>query len=348
MRTSATAFWEELLEYIDERRVIPVVGMELLRTDSGDSADSFTVDLARRLAERLGIADPGLPPDDALNAVAMSYVAQGGRREKLYPALRSIMRNLRCTVPEPLRALARIPHFNLFVSTTIDGLLEQALNEERFGGASLADSLAFLPAGVPQDLPCPMRSLARPLVYHLMGRPSTSAYSCALTEEDTLEYFSALQTERRPKLLFDELRDNHLLLIGNRFPDWLARLFIRTTKGGRLSTRATAPRSSPTGWPAATRNWSCSCGTSATRRRFTKRGTPPSSSTNWRSAMSSDTRPGAATWPRRRPAKPAPGRPTCPKGRSSSATRARTWPPRKAFAMPCTPRERTSGSTSTV
>jgi len=236
MRTAATAFWEELLEYIDERRVIPVIGVELLRAAPSDPAASFPLDLARRVAERLGVTAPDLPEDDALNAVAMLYVAQGGRREKLYPALRSILRDMRAPVPAPLRALARIPHFNLFVSTTVDGLMEQALNEERFAGASGADSLAFLPSGVPQDLPCPMRSLTRPLVYHLMGRPSTSAYSCALTEEDTLEFFSALQTERRPKLLFDELRDNHLLLIGNRFPDWLVRFFIRTTKGGRLST----------------------------------------------------------------------------------------------------------------
>ncbi len=44
---------------------------------------------------------------------------------------------------------------------------------------------------------------------------------------------------RRPKLLFDELRDNHLLLLGCRLPDWATRFFLRTVKGERLSAQET-------------------------------------------------------------------------------------------------------------
>jgi hypothetical protein len=41
---------------------------------------------------------------------------------------------------------------------------------------------------------------------------------------------------RRPKLLFDALRDDHLLLLGCRLPDWLARFFLRAAKNERLSS----------------------------------------------------------------------------------------------------------------
>jgi len=45
-----------------------------------------------------------------------------------------------------------------------------------------------------------------------------------------------MQTEsKRPSVLLDELKSSHLLLIGNTFPDWLARFFIRIAKSGRLS-----------------------------------------------------------------------------------------------------------------
>ena len=45
-----------------------------------------------------------------------------------------------------------------------------------------------------------------------------------------------MQSEsKRPNVLFDELKSSHLLLIGNTFPDWLTRFFIRIAKSGRLS-----------------------------------------------------------------------------------------------------------------
>jgi hypothetical protein len=54
-----------------------------------------------------------------------------------------------------------------------------------------------------------------------------------ITEEDTLEYFHGMQKER-PEILFDTLKEKHLLIIGSSFPDWLARFFIRIAKGDRL------------------------------------------------------------------------------------------------------------------
>jgi hypothetical protein len=73
------------------------------------------------------------------------------------------------------------------------------------------------------------------MVFHLLGRAS-AAPDYVITEEDTLEFFSAMQSEpKRPHVLLDELKASHLLLIGTTFPDWLARFFIRMAKNGRLS-----------------------------------------------------------------------------------------------------------------
>ncbi len=56
-----------------------------------------------------------------------------------------------------------------------------------------------------------------------------------MTEEDTLEFISTLQSkERRPHRLFDEMKNNHLLFVGNSLVDWLARFFIRLTRGERF------------------------------------------------------------------------------------------------------------------
>jgi hypothetical protein len=86
-----------------------------------------------------------------------------------------------------------------------------------------------------QDLPPDARSSDTPTVFHLLGRMSASP-DYVITEEDTLEFFTAMQSEsKRPSVLFDELKSSHLLLLGNTFPDWLTRFFIRIAKSGRLS-----------------------------------------------------------------------------------------------------------------
>lgn len=228
-------FWDDLLEYIGERRVIPVVGAELLTVSDGTGGEIPLLRvLATRLAERLRVPAEDCTGDDALHQVVSRYVQRGGRREEVYPRLRSLMKELSPAVPPILRELARIRHFNVFVTTTFDSLLAQALDEERFGGAARTVSLAYAPSHH-QDLPADARRSDLSTVFHLLGRMSASP-DYVITEEDTLEFFTSIQSEsKRPNVLLDELKSSHLLLLGNTFPDWLARFFIRIAKSGRLS-----------------------------------------------------------------------------------------------------------------
>ena len=54
-----------------------------------------------------------------------------------------------------------------------DGLLEQALNAERFSGAQSTEVVAYAPNRV-ADLSTEREHLRRPVVYHLLGRVSAS------------------------------------------------------------------------------------------------------------------------------------------------------------------------------
>ncbi len=228
-------FWDDLLEYIEEGRVIPIVGAELLTVPDGAGGEiPLQRLLAQKLAERLKLPAEDCTGDDALHQVVCGYLQRGGRREEIYPRIRNLMKELAPAVPAPLRQLARIRHFNLFVTTTFDSLLAQALDEERFGGATKTTALAYAPNHT-ADLPPDARRAAQPTVFHMLGRMSASP-DYVITEEDTLEFFTSMQTEsKRPNVLLDELKSSHLLLIGNTFPDWLARFFIRIAKNGRLS-----------------------------------------------------------------------------------------------------------------
>ena len=226
--------WDDLLNYIEERRVIPIIGPDLLRVQTESGLRPLYVWLAEKLALKLSVDATRLPQPLTLNDVMCSYLGQRGRREEAYTRLRSIMREIQFEPPLALRQLAQITDFDLFVTTTFDPLLENAINAERYGGQPSAEVIAYAPNRV-QDLPVERGQLQRAVVYHLLGRLSASP-TYVLSDEDMLEFICALQSEHlTPEKLFHELEHNHLLLIGSDFSNWLARLFLRMAKRKRLS-----------------------------------------------------------------------------------------------------------------
>jgi len=238
MTNSPQAFdedaWDDLLNYIEERRVIPIIGPDLLRVQTDRGLRPLYEWLAEKLAVRLSVDTVGLSSPLTLNDVLCCYLGQRGRREEAYTRLRSIMREVQFEPPLALRQLAQITDFDLFVTTTFDPLLENAINLERYGGQTTADVIAYAPNRV-ADLPVERSQLQRTVIYHLLGRLSASP-TYVVSDEDMLEFICALQSEHlTPEKLFHELEHNHLLLIGSDFSNWLARLFLRMAKRKRLS-----------------------------------------------------------------------------------------------------------------
>jgi class 3 adenylate cyclase len=234
LATLDDAAWDDLLDYIEDRRVIPIVGPELLRVETDTGPRLLYEWLAEKLAVRLGVDTSLLPDAYTLNDVVCWFLSSRGRREEAYARLRGVLRDSAFAPPRALAQLAQITDFDLFVSTTFDPLLEQAINAERFNGAASTEVIAYAPNRV-NDLPTERERLARPVVYHLLGRVSASP-TYVLSDEDLLEFICGLQSEHlAPEKLFHELEHSHLLLIGGNFTNWLARLFLRMAKRRRLS-----------------------------------------------------------------------------------------------------------------
>src|SRR6266542_1847589 len=226
--------WEDLLNFIEERRVIPIIGPELLQVETETGHRLLHDWVAEKLATRLNVDTAELPQPYTLNDVVCWFLASRGRREEAYTRVRSILRDANFAPPLALRQLAQITDFDLFVTTTFDPLLEQAINGERFAGAQSTEVIAYSPNRV-ADLATERDRFQRPVVYHLLGRLSASP-TYVMSDEDTLEFICALQSEHlTPEKLFHELEHNHLLFIGSSFTNWLARLFLRMAKRHRLS-----------------------------------------------------------------------------------------------------------------
>ena len=226
--------WDDLLNFIEERRVIPIIGPELLKVETETGPRLLYDWIAEKLAGKLNVDTARLPQPYTLNDVVCWFLSSHGRREEAYTRVRSILRDANFAPPLALRQLAQITDFDLFVTTTFDPLLEQAINNERFQGAQSTEVIAYTPNRV-TDLPSEREKLQRPVIYHLLGRLSASP-TYVISDEDTLEFVCALQSEHlTPEKLFHELEHNHLLFIGSNFTNWLARLFLRMAKRHRLS-----------------------------------------------------------------------------------------------------------------
>jgi len=123
--------WDDLLSFIEERRVIPIIGPELLMVATETGPRLLYDWLAEKLARRLNVDTSLLPAKYTLNDVVCWFLGARGRREEAYVRLRGILKDAAFEPPEALRRLAAIPEFDLFVSTTFDGLLEAAINKDR-------------------------------------------------------------------------------------------------------------------------------------------------------------------------------------------------------------------------
>jgi hypothetical protein len=226
--------WEELLAYVEAGIVVPIIGPASYPVEIEGRTVALDSYIAERLASKLALPAAVVSPGTTLNNVVSAYLRGGGRRERVYPTIQGIMQEARLTPPTVLKQLAGIRHFNLFVTTGFDALLETAIDEVRFSGEQRTRVITYAPNNK-QDLPQGGDD-GRPTVYHLFGKVSALPNSYAISDEDLLEFLYALQSDsRRPENLLGRLESENVLLIGANFPDWVARMFLRTTKGKRLS-----------------------------------------------------------------------------------------------------------------
>jgi hypothetical protein len=229
-------FWSQLLAMIAKGSMVPVVGEDLLQMPGEPPGRTLYPILADRFAAAVGIESESVRGD--LSATVRQHPDFRDNPHDVYQELGQELEAWNPPIPEPLRALARIRHFNLFVSTTFDNLLERALNEERFGGKARTEVVAYSPKHVPDDSQL-AASLAsgRVVVFQMFGHYGTPL-QYALTDGDRVEYMHALQSaEYRPKRILSELYERPLLFVGNSFPDWLTRMFLRMVRKTSLDNR---------------------------------------------------------------------------------------------------------------
>lgn len=223
--------WQRLLDAITEGSVVPVLGQELLQVNVDGQNVSLYTYVAHQLMKRLGVTIDG--EGATVSNVVCAYLETHQNKNIAYHAIYDILRSMKCGPPAPLLQLAEIRGFSLFLTTTFDSLMADALNQVRFGGASNTLQLSFKKSATSEDIPEHMDGRV-PIVYHIFGK-AMSLPTYAATEDDLLEFGCRWQErDSRPRQLASSLRDRFLIVLGCSFQNWLSRFFLRAMKGDLL------------------------------------------------------------------------------------------------------------------
>jgi TIR domain len=231
-------FWADLLAHIRQRVLIPITGPDLNIVGVGDKKQTLTEIIAQRLMSRYELDMSRT--DMTMGGAVAAFIRKRGRdeTERLYRVINDIIAEFDDQPCVPLRELANVTDLQLFVSTTPDRLLAQAVNDVRFHGVPRTRELTFSPH---QSTGENARNLQAPtdvdtVIVRLFGQAaSTPQY--AIHDEDLLEWLHSLLsgTGCLPEWLAYALKHQPLLFIGCDMPDWLGRFLLRLSSYTRLS-----------------------------------------------------------------------------------------------------------------
>jgi hypothetical protein len=229
--------WQHLLGYIQDSKVIPILGPDLLRVTHEGREILLDRLIAEKFCEVQRINIDQVATDAGLAAVVRHYRHQSTdaavQRENFRWSTRTIntiaAQIIRDIEPPPaLKQLAEIVDFKFFVSTTTDSLFAKALKQATVRSSHSISTVSYAPRKeLSSKLPT-ADSNNHTVLFQLFGSISQIATDYVVTDEEMLEFAYSLHSAGGwVQQLLNRIRDNNLLLIGCNFPDWLTRFFLR-------------------------------------------------------------------------------------------------------------------------
>jgi hypothetical protein len=226
--------WDRLLDHIEMKKVIPVIGKGLYRleTDPSGENEPFLYDfLTERVLDACGSSVKPAVSHRFEKACFEFLKKNNYYHPGLSKFLKKTLEGVHLIHPNPLWKLTRIKNFNLFINTTRDNLLTNTIKTvRRIPTNTLYYTKGNKKAGIiTGDLYDCLESSACTLVYQLFGNIN-KIFSPAFTEKDIMEalieFHRDMVSAPQNNELFLKLKSSSLLFIGCEFDDWLFRFLI--------------------------------------------------------------------------------------------------------------------------
>jgi hypothetical protein len=213
--------WDELLDFITDHRLTPILGKEIYKFKKND----ILIPVEEYLSDKL-LESNQVNGQHALSLTkAVNYLVNEKkiRIMDITRKLKSLVKEIHFEFPL-LTEFLEITDLNYYVNTGVyNNVLESNLAEIRRQVATSINFSINEPFSDCDDL----EKLKAPFVFNVFGS-LLSTVDPALSEEDMLEYVGYFKEKMKNAInIIHALKNKNLLFIGCSFPDWMVRFILR-------------------------------------------------------------------------------------------------------------------------
>lgn len=219
--------WELLMYAVEEKRVVPIIGDNLIRIAMPDGE---CVNVREYVLKKLS---EHFESDTVCKGYSQveDLIREYNRRQRnagdvtdIYYEIYDILNKATVVVPDFVKRLFHLCRFPLVLTTSfvrgIDGLL-----------GIQADKIKVYNKKASADIKLAELDGDDTMLYYLFGRLSMAKRSFKVTEDDLLDYLHCWHnSDTRPTKLGEYLSDKFLLVLGCDYPNWLFRFFWHSIK----------------------------------------------------------------------------------------------------------------------
>lgn len=213
--------WDELLDFIAEKKLTPVLGKEMYTYREGDQLIPLDNYLSKKLFELQKITDRH--PSSLTEAVNYLEIEKKVKTMDILRKLKSIVKDIDFDLPV-LSEFLGIKELNFFINTAVyNNVLEKKIFESRRQKPNAASFSINEPFSDCPDI----EKLSEPFVFNVFGSLLNNV-DPALSEEDMLEYTGYFKEKMSGATnIVSALKNKNLLFLGCTFPDWMVRFALR-------------------------------------------------------------------------------------------------------------------------
>lgn len=219
--------WELLMNAVDEKRVVPILGDRLIQVASDDGKCRNVRDyVLQKLSERFesdAVCTDFAQVEDLIREYNRK-LRNAGDMTDIYYEIYDILSRATVVVPDFVKQLFQLCKFPLVLTTSYARGIDKVL------GIS-PDKIRIYNKKISSDIKLSELDGSGTLLYYLFGRLSMTKRSFKVTEDDLLDYLHCWHnSDTRPMRLGEYLSDKFLLVLGCDYPNWLFRFFWHSIK----------------------------------------------------------------------------------------------------------------------
>ena len=213
--------WDELLDFISDKQLTPIVGKEMYKFKQDDVLIPVDEYLSEQILQLNNVTDqPAMTLTQAVNYLVNERKV---KTMDIIRKLKSMIREINFEFPLLTQFLS-IKDINYYINTAVyNNVLENNLAVLRKQTPTSINFSINEPFSDSDDLD----KLQAPFVFNVFGS-ILNTVDPALSEEDMLEYTGHFKEKiKNATNIINALKNKNLLFLGCAFPDWMVRFILR-------------------------------------------------------------------------------------------------------------------------